>query len=155
MDPGREIKSVGHEDTYAEDILDPESLRRELLSLAVRVSRRLRSKGLEGRTVTLKVKYSDFVQVTRSRTLEKGTDDGAEIFRHACRLLEKTEAGRRPVRLLGISLSNLNDPPGSRQPDLFEPLEASARQKRLNRALDRIHGRFGEESVLPGTLLKK
>jgi DNA polymerase-4 len=152
---GREIKSVGHEDTYPEDIVDPEALRRELLSLAIRVSRRLRDKGLEGRTVTLKVKYSDFVQVTRSRTLEKRTDDGAEIFRRACRLLEKTDAGRRPVRLLGISLSNLENPAGCRQPGLFEQAAESQKQKRLNRTLDRIHGRFGEGSVLPGTLLKK
>ncbi len=152
---GREIKSVGHEDTYPEDILDPEALRRELLSLAIRVSRRLRSKGLEGRTVTLKVKYSDFVQVTRSQSLEKSTDDGAEIFRHVCRLLEKTDAGRRPVRLLGISLSNLKDPEGSWQPGLFDKASEPLKQQRLNRVLDRIHGKFGEDSVVPGTLLKK
>jgi len=151
----RAVKSVGHEDTYPQDILEPESLRRELLSLAIRVSRRLRRQGIEGRTITLKVKYADFKQVTRARTLERATDDGAEIFRQACRLLENTDAGRRPVRLLGISLSGLEDPHATRQPGLFENTSSQRKQKRLNRALDRIHGRFGEDSVLPGTLLKK
>jgi len=151
----RAVKSVGHEDTYPRDILDPEALRRELLSLCMRVTRRLRGVSLKGRTVTLKVKYADFRQTTRSRTLEAATDDGAEIFRHACRLLEKTDAGRKPVRLLGIALSGL-DPLGTcRQPGLFEREPPGRRRNSLNRALDRIHGRFGEGAVLPGTLVEK
>jgi DNA polymerase IV len=151
----RECKSVGHEDTYSQDVLDSEQLRRELLSLAIRFSRRLRGEELEGRTVTLKVKYGDFVQVTRAATLEEVTDDGAEIFRQVCRLLEKTEAGRRPVRLLGISLSNLEAQGGKRQPGLFDEQSEPPKRKKLNRALDRIHGKFGHDAVLPGTLLKK
>ena len=104
-----DVKSIGHEDTYSKDILDLEPAKRELLSLANRVARRMRRKGLEGKTITLKVKYSDFKRITRSVTLHHYTNDSAEIYSNVCRLLEKTAVGKRPVRLLGISLSNLSD----------------------------------------------
>lgn len=153
--PGRTIKSIGHEMTFPKDLLDREEIRKELLSLATRVSRRLRFGGFQGRTATLKVKYSDFVQVTRSVVLRQATDDGAEIFRVICRLLERTEAGKRPVRLLGIALSQLYEPEKEQQPSLFPSDMASPRKKELNRALDKIVERYGEEAVLPGTLLKR
>ncbi|MEJ2170927.1 MAG: DNA polymerase IV, partial [Desulfobacterales bacterium] len=110
-----DVKSIGHEDTYFQDILDLEAAKRELLSLANRVARRMRRKGLEGKTVTLKVKYSDLVQITRSVTLHHYTSDSAAIYLYACSLMEKTAVGKRPVRLLGISLSNLADTGGGRQ----------------------------------------
>src|SRR3989304_5745827 len=69
VEPEHEVKSIGHEDTYDEDIRDREAIGKELLSLAHRVSSRLRRKGFRGRTVTLKVKYHDFTQVTRAATL--------------------------------------------------------------------------------------
>ncbi len=154
--PGRERKSIGHESTFEKDLIEKESIHREILSLSMRVSRRLRSSGCEGKTLTLKVKYNDFVQVTRSATLPKTTDDGAEIFRHASRLLQKTEAGRRPVRLLGVSVSHLCESGSLVQPDLFaRPSTAHPKAKELNLALDRIQDRFGEDAILPGTLMKK
>ncbi len=153
--PGRAIKSIGHEMTFPKDLLDREEIRRELLSLATRVSRRLRAGGFQGGTITLKVKYSDFVQVTRSVTLRQVTDDGAEIFRVVCRLLEKTEAGKRPVRLLGMALSQLYEPDQEQQPSLFPSDMVSARKRELNRALDKIAERYGEEAVFPGPLLKR
>jgi DNA polymerase IV len=112
VEPEGEAKSIGHEDTYPEDVLDPIALRRELLRLSERVAARLRRHEVRGRTVTLRVKYHDFVQVTRAATLAEATDDGREICRCARALLGKTEAGEKPVRLLGISLSNLEGRPG-------------------------------------------
>jgi DNA polymerase IV len=109
--PEEEAKSIGHEDTYSDDVLDPVVLQRDLLRLSDRVAARLRRHGVRGRTVTLKVKYRDFVQVTRAATLAAATDDGREICRHARALLGKTEAGKKPVRLLGITLSNLEGRP--------------------------------------------
>ncbi len=154
--PGREIKSIGREETFPEDIIDKEAVRKELLSLAVKVSKRMRDKSKEGRTITLKVKYPDFVQITRSETLPAATDDGAEIFQVACRLLfNKTEAGQRPIRLLGISLSYLRPHGESEQPLLFQTDKASFRKKNLNLAIDKINKKFGEEALVPGTLLKK
>ena len=151
----RGVKSIGHEDTYAQDIVNIDALRKELLSLAVRVSRRLRSQELEGRTLTAKVKYNNFQQVTRSVTLDEATDDGSALFRNACRLLEKTEAGRRPVRLLGISVSNLQPQGQPRQAGLFDDARKPRKREELNRALDRIYGKFGEEAILPGTLFEE
>ena len=154
VETSRPIRSIGHEDTYPQDILDMECIHKELLSLAIRVSRRLRYKEVEGRTLTLKVKYDDFVQITRSLTLESATDDGAEIFRNICLLLDKTDAGSRPVRLLGISVSNLKSPESYMQPSLFEKEREEKKKKKLNQALDRISEKFGEDSVLPATLMK-
>ena len=150
----RQIKSIGHEETYREDILDMAVVRRVILSLATRVARRLRGHGFVGKTVTLKVKYHDFVQITRSVTLKEPTDDGREIFQSCCDQLEKTEVGNRPVRLFGISLSQLEAADEERQLALFEETPETPKRKRLNRALDTISDKFGDEAIVPGTLLE-
>lgn len=161
--PDREIRSMGREETFDEDIADLEELRKELLSLSTRVAARMRRHGLKGRTVALKVKYPDFRLVTREVTLNLATDDGGEIYRHARSLLERTEAGKRPVRLLGIYLSQFASAERAgeaAQMSLFggRPAQAAPgtpspeRVDRLNRAVDRIHGRFGRRGVVPGTL---
>ena len=169
VEPEREIKSMGREETFDEDLLEILDLRRQLLDIATRTAARLRSHGLRGRTVTLKVKYSDFRLVTREVTLPLGIDDGGEIFRQALMLLEKTAAGKKPVRLLGIYLSNFGAgpgrDPGSGQIPLFghrpQPggpsprsrgLRDPARTEKLNEAVDRIRGKYGEKGVRPGTL---
>jgi DNA polymerase-4 len=169
VEPEREIKSMGREETFDEDLLEILALRRQLLDIATRTAARLRSYGLKGRTVTLKVKYSDFRLVTREVTLSLGIDDGGEIFRQALTLLEKTEAGKKPVRLLGIYLSNFGGKPGrdagSGQISLFGyppkpnvPAPRSSRTRdpartaKLNEAVDRIRGKYGEKGVRPGTL---
>jgi DNA polymerase-4 len=153
VEPEREVKSVGHEDTYPIDISDLKETRKQLLSLATRVAKRLRGYGLVGKTVTLKVKYYDFVQITRSITLGEPTDDNRKIFQTCCDLLEKTEVGRRPVRLLGISLSQLSDSDETKQLALFA-VEEPDRRRRLNKALDTISEKFGDEAIVPGTLLE-
>jgi DNA polymerase-4 len=150
-----DVKSIGHEDTFAEDILDLPSAKRELLWLADRVARRMRRKGLEGKTVTLKVKYNDFVRITRSVTLPAHTNDRSAIYASVCRLLEKTAVGRRPVRLLGISVSNLADIEAGRQLTLFKPHESIEKRKNLNKILDSIFEKFGDKGVSPGSLFDK
>jgi DNA polymerase-4 len=155
VEPVREVKSIGREETFRDDLTRMDVIRRELMLLATRVSRRLRREGFEGRTVTLKVKYMDFVQVTRSLTLPKTTDDEREIFRSCCQLLEKTEAGKRPIRLLGIALSQLGPQGEKRQLDLFPSEQAAQEDKRLNQALDKIRDKFGEDAIVPGTLLDR
>ncbi len=150
-----DVKSIGHEDTYSEDILDPELARKELLSLANRVARRLRRKGFGGKTVTLKVKYHDFVQITRSVTLPAYTNDCADIYANICRLLEKTAVGKRPVRLLGVSLSNLADIGSGHQLSLFDHHASVDRKRQLNKTLDSIVEKFGDKGVRPGSLIDK
>ena len=119
--------------------------------------------------MTLKVKYHNFTKVTRAATLPSPTDDGATIYRTVLPLLKKTEAGRRPVRLLGISVSHFGEKQSPReewgQIPLFgkrpEPRSPSpgnkavrdpARTAKLNEAVDRIREKFGERGIRPGTL---
>ncbi len=153
--PEREAKSVGHEETFAEDLTDLTRMRRLLLELAVQVGARLRRYELRGRTVTLKVKYHDFQLSSRSATLAEETDDALAIFRQAWSLLQKTEAGRRPVRLLGISLSNLSAAAAPHQADLFGTGVRMSRRRNLNQAVDAINRRFGGTAINPAALTEK
>jgi len=153
VEPDREVKSVGHEETFARDIEDVDEARKEILALSTRVARRMRRKGIQGKTVTLKVKYSDFVQITRATTLPYATDDALEIFSNASRLLLNTEAGKRPIRLLGVSLSQLELPWQGKQLSLFEQENESQKRRDLNKALDSVVEKHGEKSVRPGSLL--
>ncbi len=152
---GHDTKSTGHEETFPEDIVGRDSAARELLFLAGKVARRMRKDLLKGKTVTLKVKYSDFKSITRSSTLPAATDDAGEIYRAVSALLNKTEVGRRPVRLLGVSLSQLQHVQMERQLSLFPECEALNRKRNLNTALDSISEKFGDEIIGPGLLLNK
>jgi DNA polymerase-4 len=151
--PEHDLKSIGHEQTFPHDITSLDAAKKELLALGNKVARRMRRKGVTGKTVTLKVKYNDFIQITRSTTLPKRTDDGLEIYSTACRLLEKTEVAIKPIRLLGISLSQLNLLGMGIQLSLFDQNSSSQKRQRLNSTLDSLDEKFGDQSVLPATLL--
>jgi DNA polymerase-4 len=152
--PASDAKSIGHEKTFPQDILAVDSARREILALADEVARRVRRHKVGGKTITLKVKYSDFSQVTRSTTLPQGTDDGSVIYATACRLLEKTEAGKRPIRLLGVLTSQFQHSGAAGQISLFHKWEALDKRKDLNTALDSLSDKFGRGSVRPATLFE-
>jgi len=151
--PMQVAKSVGHEETFLQDIMELDAAKKELLALSGKVARRMRGQGVTGKTITLKVKYSDFVQITRSTTLTEPTEDGFLIYSIACRLLEKTEVGKRPTRLLGVSLSQLCPPDTRGQLSLFLEREGAMKRKMLNTALDSLHEKHGDNSVRPGTLI--
>jgi DNA polymerase-4 len=151
--PHHLTKSIGHEETFSRDILNVKAAKKELLSLADRVAHRMRRKEAVGKTVTLKVKYSDFRLITRAVTLAEPTDDGPAIYSECCKLLEKTAVGKRPVRLLGISLSQLNFLGTGDQPMLFGKDEASRKRDGLHKALDTLVEKHGKKSIRPGTLL--
>lgn len=148
-----EIKSVGQEETFDADLLELGNLKKCLLSLSQRVTRRMRRSGFAGRTITLKVKYQDFRQITRSLTLPETTNDGRTVYRQACGLLSKTEAGLRPIRLLGISVSHPDGLYQSQQLSIFDSEGHPASGKNLNRALDVIQEKFGPQAVRPAALL--
>ncbi len=150
--PGREIRSMGHEQTFQVDLVDLTDIHKELLALAEKTACRLRRSGLLGRTLTLKVKYDDFQQISRSITLDAPTDDAREIHGQGRELLARTRAGRQPIRLLGISLSRLQADQAMQLP-LFPGPTDPARRRQLNSALDTIKERFGSTAILPGALL--
>ncbi|HYH55066.1 MAG TPA: DNA polymerase IV [Anseongella sp.] len=106
VQPYREIKSLSAEDTFARDIVDPESLRIELGKLAEKVAWRMEKHNLKGRTLTLKLKFSDFRLITRSRSLPGPFEDAAAISAAAGQLLLHADLEGKAVRLLGVSISN-------------------------------------------------
>ncbi|MFW6020895.1 MAG: DNA polymerase IV [Guyparkeria sp.] len=103
----RERKSLGHETTYPNDLFDRETVEAALPPLAERVARDLAARELAARTVTLKVKYVDFVQITRRRTFTRSLWTADELLGALPGLLDDTEVGRRPIRLLGVTCSGL------------------------------------------------
>jgi DNA polymerase-4 len=105
--PNRPYKSSSSENTYNEDLLDLYAIRAEIERMARQAAEWLARKGLLARTVTIKVRYADFTTVTRSHTAAAPTRDAGEIAARALTLLERTDAGRRPIRLLGAGVHGL------------------------------------------------
>ncbi len=112
VEPHRERKSIGAEDTFAEDVFDFQSARQEIEALARRVWRSCEGKTLTGRTVTLKVKFTDFQQITRGRTIERGVEGEKELATIATALMETLFPVEKGVRLLGVTLSSLEPATG-------------------------------------------
>ena len=122
-----EPKSSGSENTFAHDLTDINDIRDEIAAMARDAAAWLLKRALYARTVTIKVRYHDFTTITRSHT-EDATRDEENIVRRAIALLDRTDAGRTPVRLLGVSVHNLSETqfvaPDDPQPRL--PFEASS-----------------------------
>jgi len=126
VQPHREAKSSGSENTFAEDLTDAESVRAEIAEMAADAARWLARTARRARTVTIKVRYSDFTTITRSHTAPP-TRDASDLVGRAVLLLDRTEAGQRPIRLLGVSVHNLShDGDVSDPPDRL-PFERDAR----------------------------
>jgi DNA polymerase-4 len=105
--PDRASKSSSTENTYAEDLVELEAIRAELDRMARENAEWLTRRRLEARTVTIKVRYADFTTITRSHTLSRATSDADVIASWAKDLVERTDAGKRPVRLLGVRVQGL------------------------------------------------
>jgi len=110
VEPNQSAKSSGTENTFSEDLTDLAEIRKEIDEMARDGAAWLERKMLFCRTVTIKVRYSDFTTITRSHSTDPATRDADDIAARALALLDKTEAGQRPVRLLGVSVHNLVDP---------------------------------------------
>ncbi len=148
--PEQVEKSIGAETTFDTDIADPDALRRTLLALSDKVGVRLRRAGQVGRTVSIKVRLTDFRTLTRSRTLATATDVAREIFDTAWDLFRILSPGQR-VRLLGVRMENLSDERSTfRQPTLGAP-ERGWREAEA--AADAAAARFGRSVVRPASLL--
>jgi DNA polymerase-4 len=126
VEPNRPSKSAGSEETYATDLHSIEEIKREIDQLARGVAEWLEERSIKGRTVTIKVRYSDFTTITRSQSNSDFGNDPDDIAARAIKLLEKTDAGHRPVRLLGVSVHNFDrdrDDEASEDAELRLPLE--------------------------------
>ncbi len=108
VQPDRIRKSVGAENTYSEDLSKPDEIRGRLSEIAKKVSGRLQNIDAAGKTITLKVRYDNFETITRSFTHENYLNEEEKLYETGEQLLSQTEAGERSVRLLGLSVSNLN-----------------------------------------------
>jgi DNA polymerase IV len=145
-----EAKSVSNETTFAVDISDEEVLLEWLHALTEQVTQRLRSQQLQGRTIQLKVRLSDFTTLTRSHTLEDVTDVTAKVWQIVRELFyNRIPRPLNPVRLLGVGVSNFEQQVGSAQSDLFDAAQSS-RQKTLDALLDTMQSRFGRSVVRRG-----
>jgi DNA polymerase-4 len=122
--PNREVKSSGSENTYPEDLTDLDTIRTEIAEMATHAVGWLARKQLLARTVTIKVRYSDFTTITRSHSAA-ATREEADVIARAVSLLDRTEAGARPVRLLGVSVHNFCGDGAAASPDML-PFDGAA-----------------------------
>ncbi|MDH5785506.1 MAG: DNA polymerase IV [Chromatiales bacterium] len=144
-----EAKSISNETTFAVDITDQKIMRDWLHSLTEQVAWRLRAHELKGRTVQIKVRFSDFTTLTRAHSLDEVTDITAEIWQAVQQLFEqRLPRPLPPVRLLGVGVSNFAEPIAS-QGDLFAA-EESEKQRRIDEVLDAMQSRFGRDKVQRG-----
>ncbi|WP_235921677.1 DNA polymerase IV [Lentzea tibetensis] len=143
-------KSVGAEETFEVDHYDRSLLRRELLRLAERSAGSLRAKGLRGRTVSIKVRFSDFTTITRSRTLSVPTDVTQEVYRTAAELLE-TQVPEGAVRLIGVRVEQLIESDADGEQLMFDAPERGWRE--AEQAADQARSRFGNLAIRPASLL--
>ncbi len=144
-------RSMGADETFGRDTDDRAVLLREILRLSAKVAGRMRSAGVAGRTVTLKVRFADFTTITRSRTRGEATDVTQEIYRTATDLFTALGLQRARIRLVGVRVEGL------------VPRETVQRQLVLGErehgwadadsAVDRATRRFGGAAVRPASLL--
>ena len=143
-----ETKSVSAETTFERDISSEVDLKRTLRQLSDRVGRRLRTDKLRGSTIRIKLRWADFSTVTRQLSLVRPTNDDADIYSAAEKLLADNWPKGRPVRLLGVGVSNLEE--GMTQLDLWQD-EDSGRNRKLQDTLDTLRHRYGDSSVKRGS----
>ena len=146
-------KSLSKETTFATDVSDPRLLHDTLANLAGEVARLARREGLAGQTVTLKIRFQGFETHTRQQRLDHPSHDDRTLLTTAWSLYESPSLPRKPVRLIGLGISDLG-PPQPVQQDLFDDGPSrtldSTRDRSLNATLDRINARFGPGALRRG-----
>jgi DNA polymerase IV len=165
IEPSRDAKSIGHEETFSQDHFELPHLERELLRLSDAVASRSRAAGMRGRTVQLKVKLSDFRLLTRSKTVTGVAETMGRIHEVAVSLLREAEIATLVkdvgVRLIGVSVSNFTE--DGEQMALFAPSNVGAEEttvmatdpeaeRELTGTIDAIRAKFGTSALGPATL---
>ncbi|GAA1158698.1 DNA polymerase IV [Nesterenkonia sandarakina] len=151
VQPHRIEKSIGAEETFAEDLEDEARLRAELLRLSHRVGVRLRESGVSAEGISLKLRYSDFETLTRSTTLPHPTHSALTIYNRLVVLLQRLGERPQPVRLVGVRAERLVDEGGSLQLS-FDQTETNWLEAET--ALDAIAKKFPQIQTAPASLLR-
>jgi DNA polymerase-4 len=153
VEPDAPEKSISAAETFSFDIEDIDEIHRELLRLSERATHRMRRRGLRAKTIGLKVRFADFTNLTRSKTLPLPIHGTHEVFEIARDLHQSAGIEGSRLRLLGISLENLVDESGA-----VSQLELGERDKgwrEVQGAIDRAIARFGSGSVTPARLVEE
>ncbi|MGB7818912.1 MAG: DNA polymerase IV [Ornithinibacter sp.] len=146
-------KSIGSDETFEFDIDDAQEIHRRLLALSERTAARMRAAGFTGRTVTLRVRFSDFTTITRSRTLREPTDSGRAIHEAAVGLFDALGLQRARIRLVGVRLDKLVEARVAPIQGVIGEPEHGWRD--ADKAVDRARARFGSGSVRPASLISR
>ena len=149
--PDEPNKSISAAETFSYDIESPEEILREYLKLTEKVAERLRSRGLFAKTVTIKVRFSDFSTINRSKSLPLAIDSTHDIYDVVKKLYKALNIDRARLRLVGVSLDNL-------QAESPQQLILGAREsgwREAEGAIDKANARFGGASVQPGRLIRR
>jgi DNA polymerase IV len=149
--PTRRERSIGADETFSYDVDDPAYIHRQLLKLSDRTAARVRAAGLMGRTVSIKVRFSDFTTITRSRTLRDPTDISRDIYATARALFDGLGLQRARLRLVGVRMEGLVEAERAPVQGLLDEPEYGWRD--ADRAVDRASARFGAGAVRPASLV--
>jgi DNA polymerase IV len=157
IDPGLFVgesatRSLSSERTFAEDVIDADALETTLLELSSEVMYRMLDAGLSGRTVHLKIRYSDFRTVSIQETFDRSVRDTGDLFARAKGLLARKLERTVPVRLLGVGIFNVTDEPLPEQGDLFESRD-TGRQRKVEEALLALSRKRGKKLVTRARLI--
>ena len=145
-----EVKSVSNEVTFPQDITDEDELLQTLRRLSEQVGRRLRKASLAGTTIHIKLRWSDFSTITRQATIPSATNLDHEIFAMAEGLLKENRPPGKPVRLVGVGVSNLGSP--VHQLSLWE--DDHEKKLHLVQAVDALRDRFGKDIIIRARQLR-
>jgi DNA polymerase IV len=141
-----ETKSVSQETTFSVDVRDEKTLEKTLREQARDVARQLRKGDLVGKTVKLKIRWSDFTTLTRQITLPASTDSEDEIYRTAVRLMKTVRKPNQPVRLIGVGVSGIGAP--VRQLSLWDV--GSEKSRKLQEVVDQLQEKYGKDVIHKG-----
>jgi len=148
-----DARSISRETTFETDSIDPAFLQATLSYLCEKATGQLRTSGLYARSITLKLRYSDFRTVTRSHTLGEATAQDGVVIATALGLLNRLLKGRTRVRLIGIALTSLTRSPNP-QTELFHD-PAPEKWDRLYEGIDSIRRKYGFRSILRAASLPR
>lgn len=140
----REARSISNEFTFEQDTDDQERIRSALLALCEKVSDRLRSEMLKGRTITLKIRLQGFLTYTRAYTMDGSTNHVDDIYVNIKDLYNDFDRGMKKVRLIGVKVSNLS--PANFKDSLFAE-NGSEKSEKIHKAVDVIKDKYGSGSI--------